>query len=180
MNTLIWLSFGFAASEFILMLIKRSKKVTSRARNDKGSLILLWGMITIGFTAGFILAGPLNQFWLGFGTGLLVIGIIIRWVAILQLGKAFTVDVAITDTARLKTDGIYERIRHPSYLGILMIVTGFSSAMNSIYSFLVLLVPVSIAILYRISVEEKVLIGEFGSNYIEYKKETKKIIPWIY
>lgn len=180
MSILIWLSFGFAVSEFILMLVKRSKKVTSRTRNDRGSLILLWGMITIGFTAGFILARPSNQFWLGFGTGLLVIGIIIRWVAILQLGKAFTVDVAITDTARLKTDGIYERIRHPSYLGILMIVTGFSSAMNSIYSLLVLLVPVSLAILYRISVEEKVLIGEFGDNYIEYKKETKKIIPWIY
>jgi protein-S-isoprenylcysteine O-methyltransferase Ste14 len=180
MNTLIWLSIGFAASEFILMLVKRSKRITSRTRNDRGSLILLWVMITIGFTGGFFFSRHINQFWLGFGTGLLVIGVIVRWVAIMQLGNAFTVDVAITDSARLKTDGIYERIRHPSYLGILMIVTGFSFAMNSFYSFLVLVVPVSVAILYRISIEEDVLIGEFGNNYIEYKKETKKIIPWIY
>ncbi len=91
-------------------------------------------------------------------------GLIIRWIAILQLGKSFTVDVAMTNAAKLKTDGIYERIRHPSYLGILSVVFGFSCTMNSIYSFLVLVVPVFIAVIYRISVEEKVLMAEFGDQ----------------
>jgi protein-S-isoprenylcysteine O-methyltransferase Ste14 len=111
---------------------------------------------------------------------LVLSGIIIRWIAIIQLGKSFTVDVAITNVARLKTDGLYKRVRHPSYLGLLLIIIGFSATMNSLYSFLVLAVPVFLAITYRISVEEKVLINEFSNNYIEYKRKTKKIIPGIY
>ena len=77
-------------------------------------------MITIGFTGGFFLSKPVNHFWTGFGFPFIIGGLIIRWIAILQLGKSFTVDVAITDAASLKTDGIYERVRHPSYLGMLI------------------------------------------------------------
>jgi protein-S-isoprenylcysteine O-methyltransferase Ste14 len=174
------MSFAFALSEFLLMLIKRSDSTTSRTRKDRGSLIFLWLMITIGFTCGFILSKPVNPFLTAFGMPLIIGGLIIRWTAILQLGNSFTVDVAITDTAGLKTDGIYERIRHPSYSGLLLVITGFSATMNSIYSFLVLVIPVLIAVIYRVSVEEKVLMNEFGVAYSEYKSRTKKLIPGVY
>ncbi len=180
MNKIVMLSLIFAFSEFLLMIVKHSKIQTSRSRNDKGSLILMWLVITIGFIGGFRLSEPVNQFWLGFGSGFLIVGVIIRWLAILQLGKSFTVDVAITETAYLKTDGLFKRIRHPSYLGLLMIITGFSAAMSSFFSFLVLVIPVFLAIIYRISVEEELLISEFGDRYIEYKANTKKIIPGIF
>jgi protein-S-isoprenylcysteine O-methyltransferase Ste14 len=180
MNKIILFSILFAFSELVLMLFKHSKSGLLNSKKDKGSLIILWLMITTGFSAGFFLAGPFNQYWLGFGTGLVITGLIIRWVSILQLGTAFTVDVAITDTARLKSDGIYKWIRHPSYLGLLMIVSGFSAVMNSLYSFLVLVIPVLLAIIYRISVEEKVLKVEFGDSYLKYMAETKKLIPGLY
>ena len=121
-----------------------------------------------------------NLFWTGFGFTFIVGGLIVRWIAILQLGKAFTVDVAITEAAKLKTDGIYERIRHPSYSGMLAIVMGFGATMSSLYSFLVLVIPVLIAVIYRIYVEEKVLVKEFGNSYLEYKSKTKRLIPGIY
>jgi protein-S-isoprenylcysteine O-methyltransferase Ste14 len=180
MGPAIYMSFAFALSELLLMIIKRSDSVTSRTRNDRGSLIFLWLMITIGFTSGFFLSKPINQFWGGFGFVFIIYGLIIRWIAILQLGKSFTVDVAITSSSNLKTDGIYKRIRHPSYSGILLIVVGFSAIMSSLYSFLVLVVPVFIAINYRINIEEKVLINEFGESYRIYRSETKKLIPFIY
>lgn len=185
MRLIVYLAFAFAFSEFVLMFFKRSKIKTAKTRKDKGSMILIWVMITTGFTGGFFLAkhdswNSINSVITGIGLMLVLSGIIIRWIAIIQLGKSFTVDVAITDVARLKTDGLYERIRHPSYLGLLLIIIGFSLTMNSFYSFLVLVVPVFLAITYRISVEEKVLINEFSDNYIEYKSKTKKIIPGIY
>jgi protein-S-isoprenylcysteine O-methyltransferase Ste14 len=180
MQFIVCLSFAFAFSELLLMFMKRSKGATSKTREDRGSLIFLWLMISLGFTAGFFLSKPVNQYWAGFGFPFIAAGLIIRWIAILQLGKTFTVDVAITNSAKLKTDGIYKRVRHPSYLGILSIVFGFSCTMNSIPSFLVLVVPVFIAILYRISIEKKVLMTEFGENYTVYKSGTKKIIPGIY
>lgn len=180
MRPIIYLSFAFAISELLLMLIKRSKGAAVKTRNDRGSLIFLWLMITLGFVVGFFLSKPINDFWAGFGFPMITFGLIIRWIAILQLGKSFTVDVAINNSATLKTDGIYERVRHPSYLGLLLIVLGFSFTMNSIYSFFAFVVPVSIAIIYRIMVEEKVLLNEFGDSYSEYKTKTKRIIPGIY
>jgi protein-S-isoprenylcysteine O-methyltransferase Ste14 len=180
MNFIILLSYAFGFSELILFLVKRSSRRTSTTRGNRGSLILLWLTITMGITGGFFLSRPISQFWMGFGLPLLIAGLIIRWIAILQLGRSFTVDVAINEKARLKTDGIYGRVRHPSYLGLLTIVIGFSSMMSSLYSFLVLVIPVLIAILYRISVEEKLLIREYGNSYIEYMKTSRKIIPGIY
>lgn len=180
MIKIVWLSFAFAFSELILMIIKHSKQRSVKTRRDSGSLIVLWVVITLGFTAGFILSEPVDQFWSGFGLSLLIAGLIIRWIAILSLGRSFTVDVAITDAATLKTDGIYERIRHPAYLGLLLIVTGFAAAMSSLYSFLVFVLPVFLAIAYRITVEEKVLLAEFGDTWIEYKSRTKKVIPGVW
>jgi protein-S-isoprenylcysteine O-methyltransferase Ste14 len=180
MRPIIYLSIAYAFSEFLLMLVKRSEGSSAKTRNDKGSLIFLWLMITAGFTAGFCLSKPVVFFWEGIGLPLIIGGLIIRWTAILQLGNLFTVDVAITDKAHLKTDGIYKKIRHPSYLGMLLVVTGFAATMSSFYSFLALVVPVFTAIVYRISVEEKVLITEFGNSYVRYMESTKKIIPQIF
>ena len=180
MNTLVIFSLGYGFSELILAFIKRSKTGSVKTRDDKGSFILLWSMITLGFIGGFILSKPANMFWAGFGFTLIIGGLIVRWIAILQLGNAFTVDVAITKTANLKTDGIYERVRHPSYTGIMAIVIGFAATMNSLYSFLVLVLPVFIAVIFRIGVEEKVLIKEFGNSYLEYISKTKRLIPGIF
>ncbi len=180
MRLFIYLSFAFAFSELMLALIKRSKKRSVKIRNDKGSFIIIWLIITLGFTGGFFLSKPVNDFWVGFGFVIIIGGLLIRWIAILQLGKSFTVDVAIQKIANLKTDGIYKRIRHPSYLGIMLVVAGFSLIMSSIYSFLIFVVPVFLAVNYRISIEEKVLINEFGDSYPEYISKTKKLIPFIY
>ena len=185
MIPIVYLAYAFAISELALVLVKRSKTGTVKTRKDRGSLIILWVMMTIGLTCGFFLSkydsrNSVNYFYAGFGFVFILAGLIIRWVAIIQLGKSFTVDVAITDVAKLKTDGIYKQVRHPSYLGLLLVVTGFSITMNSFYSFLAIVVPIFLAISYRISVEEKVLISEFGDSYIQYKANSKKIIPGIY
>ncbi len=180
MIPIVYLSVAYAFSEFVLMLIKHSKIKAVKMRNDRGSMILIWCAISFGITGGFFLSESVNDFWAGFGLVFIIAGIIIRWISIIQLGKSFTVDVAITDASKLKTDGLYEKVRHPSYLGLLLIIIGFSLTMYSFYSFLVLVVPVFLAISYRISVEEKVLMNEFGDSYNKYKTATKRIIPGIY
>jgi protein-S-isoprenylcysteine O-methyltransferase Ste14 len=169
----------------MLMLFRHSGTKTSKTRKDQGSMIIIWIMITGGFILGFYLAkhdswNYINYVITGIGLILIITGIIIRWLAIIQLGESFTVDVAITDFSMLKIDGLYKKIRHPSYLGLLLIIFGFSVTMNSFYSFLVLAVPVFIAVLYRIRVEEKVLANEFGESYSGYKSKTKKLIPGIF
>lgn len=114
------------------------------------------------------------------GLCIFLIGITVRWISIIQLNKAFTVDVVIAENHKLKTDGIYKSIRHPSYFGLLLICFGLSIAMNSIISIVVITIPVSLAITYRIKIEENTLMNEFGDTYESYMTKTHKIIPKLY
>jgi protein-S-isoprenylcysteine O-methyltransferase Ste14 len=96
------------------------------------------------------------------------------------LKRLFTVNVAIDKNHYLKTDGIYKKIRHPGYLGLILIVTGLSVSMNSLFSILVITIPICLAVSYRIYIEENMLAEEFGEKYYEYKSSSKRLIPWIY
>lgn len=182
---LIYLSYLFFFSELGLMLVKRSGTKSSKVQKDKGSLVLLWITIAISFTLGFIFAnyhhwGYSEYLVYGIGLFIILIGLIIRWISIFQLKKAFTVDVAIGAEHKLKTDGMYKVIRHPSYLGLLLIMVGFSICMNSLISAIIVTVLMFLVILYRIVVEERVLIEGFGDAYKTYQLRTKRLIPWIY
>jgi protein-S-isoprenylcysteine O-methyltransferase len=47
-------------------------------------------------------------------------------------------------------------------------------------SMLVLVVPVTVAFMRRIVVEEGALGAALGSAYVSYAARTKRLIPWIY
>ena len=50
---------------------------------------------------------------------------------------------------------------------------------SSLYGTLLMAVA-TIILLFRIETEEKMLIEEFGEEYREYQRNTKKLIPYIY
>ncbi len=167
------------------MIVKRSGKASSTVQRDKGSLILLWVTITFCFTFGFMFSfhgrWEAKEFQFYFlGLFVIFIGSIIRWLSIYQLKKAFTVDVAIGAEHKLKTNGLYNVVRHPSYLGLWLIMTGFAIGMNSLLSAVVVIIPMFLVIHYRIVVEEKVLVDAFGEDYKHYQASTKRLIPWVY
>ena len=76
------------------------------------------------------------------------------------------------------TDGILSHVRHPLYLGGLLIYVGFIVFTFSIIS-LGLFGIVFIAYNQLASYEEKDLIKIFGKQYIEYKNKVPKWIPSI-
>ncbi|HDO06701.1 MAG TPA: isoprenylcysteine carboxylmethyltransferase family protein [Bacteroidetes bacterium] len=183
--TITYFSLLFFLSEFALMIVKRSKKNGTKAKNDKKSLALFWVTIPLSLTIGFFTANrqewnTLNHAIAIFGLSVLLIGIIIRWISIIQLNKEFTVNVAIIKNHTLKTDGMYRHLRHPSYLGLLLIGFGLSISMNSIISMMVVTIPMLAALIYRIKTEENILISQFGETYKDYMKKTYRIIPKIY
>lgn len=116
--------------------------------------------------------------WLG--ALLLLGGITIRVWAIQTLGKHFTATVTLTDDHRLVRSGPYRWVRHPSYLGAFMAIVGAPAFLNAVWAILVAVVAMSIAYYLRIGVEEKMLSSYFGEQYGDYKKQTKRIIPFIW
>jgi protein-S-isoprenylcysteine O-methyltransferase Ste14 len=179
------LSLLFLFSELIILFLKRSKSAEVKIRKDKSSMLILWIVILVSMFAGIAASKmyPYEVYHPGLqyaGIAVVILGFIVRWTAISQLGKAFTVDVSISKDHKIKDDGLYKIVRHPSYTGLLMIFFGLSISFNSWYSILVINIPIFIALGFRIKVEEELLKSFFADEYNEYKKRTKRIIPGIY
>ena len=80
---------------------------------------------------------------------------------------------------QLLMDGIYKYIRHPLYLGEILRNLGIALLLSSFYGVLIIGLS-SFFLLMRVEIEEKMLISAFGKYYKEYKKKTKKLVPYVY
>lgn len=170
-------------SEILLNRLVRSGSSDSKNK-DKGSIHIIW--ITIGFAnlAGIIssifLPCPMGNVLTYIGLLLIVTGMMIRFIAIWSLGRLFTVDVTIRKDHFIKKDGLYKIIRHPSYTGSLISFLGLGCSLNNWISTIIIITLVTAAMLYRIKIEEQLLIEQFGDEYISYMKNSYCLLPWVY
>jgi len=115
--------------------------------------------------------------WLGILIALLGFGLRI-W-SMNVLGKFYTRTLKVTESQSIVRDGPYRLIRHPGYLGSILIWSGVAaSTQNWIVLLMVLLVMFGVYI-YRIQTEERMLL-ETNAKYAEYRKQTWRLIPLVY
>ena len=177
---IVWL-----LSEILLNRLVRLKSTNSKGL-DKNSLNLIWIAIIVSMTSGVLIAvywaAPIikTNLLLYIGSALIVFGMLIRFIAIRTLGKFFTVNLAIHGDQSLIKTGLYKYIRHPSYTGSLLSFLGFGLSLNNWLSLIIIIVPILVTFINRINIEEKLLLEQFGSEYNEYKKGARRLIPWIY
>ena len=116
--------------------------------------------------------------WLG--VGLFALGGALRLWPVYVLGHRFSGLVAIQPGHQLLTGGIYRVIRHPSYLGLLVIALGWGLAFRSVVGMLLALANVPI-VLARIRAEERLLHSHFGADYDAFRARTRwRLVPGIY
>jgi protein-S-isoprenylcysteine O-methyltransferase len=175
----------YVLSEAGLLWLKRSGKAAADA--DRGSLPLIWLVISLSMAAAFSCANALPQLALGAsailrpaGLAVFAAGIIVRWYAILSLGRFFTVNVAIASDHQLVETGPYRRVRHPSYTGALLAFLGLGLCLDNWASLAALMVPVSVVFWWRMRIEEAALLETFGERYRDYMRRTRRLIPFIY
>ncbi len=104
----------------------------------------------------------------------------IRWTAIITLGKSFSANVAIHQSQKVHRTGLYRVVRHPSYLGLLLVFLAIGLHSRNWIGFAVVLLPTTAALLYRIHVEEAALNLALGDEYAEYSRVTKRLIPGVF
>lgn len=77
-------------------------------------------------------------------------------------------------TNRLVSEGIYSIVRHPQYLGYMLLTAGFSLLNIHWVSFLCCVAAV---FFYnqQIIIEEKQMIEKFGQSYLDYMETTPKL-----
>jgi len=135
--------------------------------------------IVIGFRSNRFSLSPTSLTQIA-GFAAMLLGILIRWIAIHTLGRFFTGKVSILKNHELVQSGPYKYIRHPAYTGTLIAYLGFGFVFKNWISFILIFVPVVLAALYRMSIEEKALREYFGEKYTRYAAGVKRLIPGVY
>ena len=113
------------------------------------------------------------------GLVVLTAGVALRLGPMLALGRRFASVVALQPDHTLTTTGFYARVRHPSYLGILLMDVGFAGVFRSVPA--VALLPLVFWMFKRrMDVEEAVMIARFGDEYRGYAARTARLLPGVY
>jgi protein-S-isoprenylcysteine O-methyltransferase Ste14 len=185
-HLLLYLLVGTALIFEAAVIIHYGRKATWKIQ-EKVTHRLLIAASVLGILGGFVLSPEARAtFLLPFkgvrylGPLIIAAGILLRGWTIHRLGDSFSIFTEVLPHARLKTDGLYRWIRHPSYSGTLLYFLGLALTFyHPLTSSLVLLLP-GASLLYRIRVEEKKLIQYYGERYLSYREKTTRLIPFIY
>jgi protein-S-isoprenylcysteine O-methyltransferase Ste14 len=170
----------------LLILVRTVFRRGAHTR-DRGSFLVVFGSIFVGFTMGNVLAssapgaaiqgGRIAAF--AAGLALMAVGIALRFYSVSVLGRFFTPVVMVGSDQHVVDTGPYRWIRHPSYTGLLLTIAGVLLASTN-WLALVGDLPVLAGLMYRIRVEERVLSEELGEPYRSYMQRTKRLLPFVY
>ena len=164
----------------------RRLRVAPAADRDRSSLKILKAAtlaVPAGVAVGFTEAGRVHtrgDLPGACGLALMAAGMFIRWSAVRTLGRYFTRSVKVFEDHRLVRGGLYRHVRHPSYAGYLLGDLGLGLALSNWLAVVVIMVPTAAALAYRIRVEERALLENFGGEYAEYARRTKRLIPKVF
>ena len=110
----------------------------------------------------------------------MIIGTGLRIWAARTLGGYYTRTLLTTDTQKVISDGPYSRIRHPGYLGDIVMWIGFGVISSNLIIAILFPVMFVAVYLYRISVEERMLGEALGDEYTQSQKRTRRLIPFVF
>ena len=179
----IVLFFVWLAVDNVVVFRRRSSKTENRDRYSL-RIIVLGGMVAwpIAIWLAFTRFSSIHPAmpWQVAGLVIMGLGIALRFIAIGQLGRFHTPNVAVLADHEVFDRGLYRHIRHPSYLGALIAFFGFGLALGNWLSLLVLMLLSPIVYLYRIHEEEAALLAALGEPYASYCRRTKRLLPGIY
>jgi len=161
-------------------------KTFRRGAFEKGSMLLIGVTLGIGLWLPFIVdAAGLALFPINIIEGLVALAVMLfglglrAWAAV-TLGGYYTRTLMTTKDHKVVSTGPYAWVRHPAYLGVILLWSGFGVLSGNLLVALLFPVMFVIVYLYRISVEERMLVTELGDDYTQYQRRTRKIIPALY
>jgi protein-S-isoprenylcysteine O-methyltransferase Ste14 len=130
-----------------------------------GGILLIILVLTIIFRYQFNDGEYLRA--IGFIIG--AVGAVFLITGIVTLGKYFTASMT---PKGLVTHGIYSKIRHPIFFGVILVYLGMEFIFQSIYGLLLVIFVLIPFYFYSAIEEEKILSKMFKDEYTAYKKKT--------
>jgi protein-S-isoprenylcysteine O-methyltransferase len=113
------------------------------------------------------------------GLVLTIVGVAFAIWARFYLGRNWSGTVTIKQDHELIRTGPYALVRHPIYTGLELAILGTAIAIGEIRG----LVAAGIALIgirLKFGLEEKFMTDRFGAEYVQYKKNVKTMMPFIW
>ncbi len=187
----IYLLFGLVLHKVVWELLrqKQDEKPTETRANGIGHVKLLKVGILVGIMVQIWVPETWLPTWLAIAndsTSIRIAGVIIYTIGLatalaarFQLGENW----ANIETGQVLTKqevvakGIYRFIRHPIYVGDLLLLLGLELALNS---WLVLGVLILAPVVMKKAIGEEEMLAEELTGYDAYRERSKRFIPFVY
>ena len=112
------------------------------------------------------------------GDVLVVLGLGIGSLVVIQNGYA-AANITVEEDQKVVSTGLYGLVRHPMYMGSLIMLVCFPLALGSYWG-LVFLIPIAIVLVVRVSDEEKALNQELA-GYTDYTQQVRyRLVPGVW
>ena len=179
------MSLGIVRLPFMKKCKKCTKIKDMTLNFEKSKVFVAWlGMFLIPCV--YIFSNALNSFSIDLSPILRIIGVVGMGLNVIffyyihkQLDKNWSAVLEIKEGQELITNGIYKFVRHPMYtqswLWVILQLFITSNWFVGLFGIL------SWGFLYftRVGNEEKLMIEQFGDKYLEYIKNTGRLLPKV-
>ena len=160
------------------------RRLNAKEDEEEQKLVLL--LSGIMFLLAFILAGLNFRFgWFKLPAIAIIMASIIFLIAyamyaeVLRENEYLSRTVEVSENQKVVDTGLYGLVRHPMYTSTIFLFLSMPLVLDSILSFIVMLIYPTI-IIFRIRNEEKVLEKDLD-GYKEYKEKVKyKLFPYLW
>ncbi|SRR5712692_5638358 len=175
----------FFVSERLLRQGEEARSFDAAA-SDQGTTRLVGAAYAVGIAAG-LLAPALSRSGRIYdsrlpklGIVLMVLGLGLKWWAMHTLGRFYTRALRTASDQPVVDNGPYRYVRHPGYLGAVLMWIGFSLTTRNWLALLGIAPTMLFAYTQRISAEETMLVQTLGEPYAAYQRRTARLLPGAY
>ncbi|HEY1003840.1 MAG TPA: isoprenylcysteine carboxylmethyltransferase family protein [Streptosporangiaceae bacterium] len=161
---------------------REATKVGGAGRRFAAWPFLLAASAVLYLAPRLVPAGAIRPGAVAFGIGLviLVAGLVLRGWSIETLGAYFTAAVAVSADQSVVSAGPYRVLRHPSYTGLLLIMTGIGLASANWAGLAGMTVLPLAGTLWRMHAEERALLTTLGDPYRAFAAQHKRLVPLVW
>jgi protein-S-isoprenylcysteine O-methyltransferase Ste14 len=189
-SKLVWLAFALCWGAIRYRYGRRARRNRQIEEQDRSYEIALLTLSFVGFLGVPVLY--LATHWLSFADYpfhpvMFCAGIVISagslwlfWRSHADLGRNFSIRLAIREQHALVTTGVYRLIRHPMYASALLWSLGQAFLLPNWITGLAGLVGFCILYFGRVRREETLMLKTYGDGYRQYMVHTSRLVPYIY
>ena len=136
---------------------------------------------TVAFLSLLPVSISLERTFLAPGSGpLLALGLWVFQRSHADLGRHWSITLELREGHALVTTGIYARVRHPMYLGLLLYSLGQALVLPNWIAGPSYLVAMGLLFAFRLGPEERMLREAFGAEFDLYRARTKRLVPGVW